>query len=40
VLGSGGGITADSDPDAEWDECLQKAAPIVGLMPAVGAGTC
>lgn len=30
VLGVGGGITADSDPDAEWDECLHKAAPIVG----------
>ena len=31
VLGVGGGITADSDPDAEWDECLHKAAPIVGV---------
>ncbi len=31
VLGVGGGITADSDPDAEWAECLHKAAPIVGL---------
>ena len=30
VLGVGGGITADSDPDAEWQECLDKAAPIVG----------
>lgn len=30
VLGVGGGITADSDPDREWDECLDKAAPIVG----------
>ena len=30
VLGVGGGITADSDPDAEWRECLHKAAPIVG----------
>lgn len=30
ALGVGGGITADSDPDAEWDECLHKAAPIVG----------
>ncbi|MBV9319268.1 MAG: aminodeoxychorismate synthase component I [Mycobacterium sp.] len=38
VLGSGGGITADSDPNAEWDECLHKAAPIVGLMPVVAAG--
>ncbi|HXA10806.1 MAG TPA: chorismate-binding protein, partial [Mycobacterium sp.] len=31
VLGVGGGITADSDPDNEWDECLHKAAPIVGI---------
>jgi para-aminobenzoate synthetase component 1 len=30
VLGVGGGITADSDPDREWDECLHKAAPFVG----------
>lgn len=34
VLGVGGGITADSDPAAEWQECLDKAAPIVG--PAAG----
>jgi para-aminobenzoate synthetase component I len=35
LLGSGGGITADSDADAEWDECLHKAAPIIGAaMPA------
>jgi para-aminobenzoate synthetase component 1 len=31
LLGSGGGITADSDADAEWDECLHKAAPILGV---------
>ena len=31
VLGVGGGITADSDPAAEWEECLHKAAAIVGL---------
>ena len=30
VLGVGGGITADSDPIAEWQECLDKAAAIVG----------
>jgi para-aminobenzoate synthetase component 1 len=30
VLGVGGGITADSDPDREWQECLDKAAPFVG----------
>ncbi|BAX94159.1 aminodeoxychorismate synthase component I [Mycobacterium shigaense] len=31
VLGVGGGITADSDPDAEWAECLHKAAPVIGI---------
>jgi len=36
VLGVGGGITADSDPEAEWEECLHKAAPIVGL-PSIAA---
>jgi len=30
VLGVGGGITADSDALAEWQECLDKAAPIAG----------
>ena len=29
VLGVGGGITADSDHDREWEECLHKAAPII-----------
>lgn len=32
VLGVGGGITADSDPAAEWEECLHKAAPTVGQL--------
>ncbi|MFB9907177.1 aminodeoxychorismate synthase component I [Allokutzneria oryzae] len=31
-LGVGGGITADSDPAAEWQECLTKAAPIEALL--------
>jgi para-aminobenzoate synthetase component I len=31
ILGVGGGITADSDPDREWDECLDKAAPIIDI---------
>ncbi|MCH5641956.1 MULTISPECIES: aminodeoxychorismate synthase component I [unclassified Gordonia (in: high G+C Gram-positive bacteria)] len=29
TLGVGGGITIDSDPLAEWQECLDKAASIV-----------
>ncbi|MGB6107005.1 MAG: aminodeoxychorismate synthase component I [Mycobacterium sp.] len=29
IFGVGGGITADSNPDAEWQECLHKAAPII-----------
>ncbi len=37
VLGSGGGITADSDADAEWEECLHKAAPIIGAGAASAA---
>ena len=45
VLGVGGGITADSDPDAEWQECLHKAAATIELScsadtarPASGPG--
>ena len=30
-LGVGGGITIDSDPASEWQECLDKAAAIIGL---------
>jgi para-aminobenzoate synthetase component 1 len=37
VLGSGGGITADSGADAEWEECLHKAAPIIGAGAASAA---
>jgi para-aminobenzoate synthetase component 1 len=35
VLGVGGGITSDSDPAAEWQECLDKAAAIVGVTHSV-----
>ncbi len=28
-LGAGGGIVADSDPDAEYRECLDKARPLL-----------
>ncbi|MGJ0119360.1 aminodeoxychorismate synthase component I [Williamsia sp. MIQD14] len=36
-LGVGGGITIDSDPDREWQECLDKAASIVSLEhPGLG----
>jgi para-aminobenzoate synthetase component 1 len=38
VLGAGGGITADSDPDTEWQECLHKAAPITGLTTPAAVG--
>lgn len=31
-FGVGGGITADSDPDAEWAECETKAAPLRALL--------
>ncbi|NIJ10571.1 para-aminobenzoate synthetase component 1 [Saccharomonospora amisosensis] len=32
AFGVGGGITADSDPDAEWRECLDKSAPLERLL--------
>lgn len=35
-LGVGGGICIDSDPDREWQECLDKAASIVGLRHVGG----
>jgi para-aminobenzoate synthetase component 1 len=31
-LGVGGGITADSDPGSEWQECLHKSAPLAALL--------
>lgn len=33
-LGVGGGIVADSDPDAELRECVTKARPILGAIGA------
>ncbi|MBI3228265.1 MAG: aminodeoxychorismate synthase component I [Mycolicibacterium cosmeticum] len=38
VLGVGGGITSDSDPDREWQECLDKAASIVRQFTDVSSG--
>ncbi len=38
VLGVGGGITTDSDPDAEWQECLDKAAATIGLSSCADSG--
>lgn len=32
ALGVGGGITAQSDPGLEWQECLHKAAPLEALL--------
>ena len=32
TLGVGGGIVADSDPDAELAECVTKAAPIAAAL--------
>jgi len=31
ALGVGGGITIDSDPDVEWQECLDKAGAVTNL---------
>lgn len=31
-LGVGGGITAESDPGTEWQECLHKVAPLERLL--------
>lgn len=39
-LGVGGGITADSDPQAEWLECLAKAAPLERLLTSGAAVAC
>jgi para-aminobenzoate synthetase/4-amino-4-deoxychorismate lyase len=36
-LGVGGGITADSVPMQEWQECLVKAAPLLALGGATAA---
>ncbi|WFN93634.1 aminodeoxychorismate synthase component I [Gordonia sihwensis] len=36
TLGVGGGITIDSSPAAEWQECLDKAASIVGFTSHPG----
>jgi anthranilate/para-aminobenzoate synthase component I/branched-subunit amino acid aminotransferase/4-amino-4-deoxychorismate lyase len=34
-LGVGGGITVDSVPIREWNECLQKAAPLIAAAGSV-----
>ncbi|ASU77572.1 aminodeoxychorismate synthase, component I [Actinopolyspora erythraea] len=36
AFGVGGGITADSDAEAEWQECLTKAAPLLSLLERAG----
>ncbi|SFT48404.1 para-aminobenzoate synthetase component 1 [Actinopolyspora lacussalsi subsp. righensis] len=36
AFGVGGGITADSDATAEWQECLTKAAPLLSLLERPG----
>lgn len=39
VLGVGGGITADSEHAAEWQECLDKAAAIVSRQDSRARNT-
>jgi len=36
-LHSGGGIVADSDPSAEWQESLDKLAPLLAALDALDA---
>jgi anthranilate/para-aminobenzoate synthase component I len=36
TVGAGGGITALSDPSAEWEEILLKAAPLLEALGAAG----
>jgi para-aminobenzoate synthetase/4-amino-4-deoxychorismate lyase len=36
-FGSGGGVVADSDPNAEFDECLVKAMPLLQAVSATRA---
>ena len=36
--GSGGGITWDSSPEAEWEEVLIKTKALVDAAPSAGAG--
>ncbi len=37
-LGAGGGIVADSDPEAELEECLVKARPLIAAIGGTFAG--
>ncbi|MFW0791266.1 aminodeoxychorismate synthase component I [Gordonia sp. CPCC 205333] len=37
TLGVGGGITIDSDPDREWQECLDKASSIMEFSRSVAS---
>lgn len=38
ALGVGGGITIDSDPEAEWQECLTKAVAVLRLSSSAAPG--